>query len=290
MKICLVQYKPFYPKIGMLDSYNEVVDSLVWGFSALGHEVISRINCIAPGYRNIVFGWHVPLQLKVLDTFPEDTIIYNFERYTNYWQTPSATTAIAYLASKYQLWDYNLNNISILNTLNPKFPPYYAKIAYAPNLEKIPTNVEQDIDVLYYGNYLPYRYDALSKVAETRGDLAGLSVMTLRNFWGKQRDEFIARSKVILNISLANDIFEIVRASYLLANKKAIVCCIHGNGEGYVEDDIRNSPLKFVSTSDVDRACQTLVEDDHARAEYAGECYEMFRQRDIREVIANFFS
>jgi len=288
MNICLVQYKPFHPKVGMLDSYNEVVYSLVWGFTALGHEVTFKVNSFDPKSRNIIFGWHIPTQLGILDTFPEDTIIYNFERYTNYWKTPSATAAITYLASKYQLWDYNQNNIDILNTLNPKYTPYCARISYAPNLEQVPTGVELDVDVLYYGNYVPYRYETLSKIAETRGDLTGLSVMTLRNFWGKQRDEFIGRSKVIINISHASDIFEIVRVSYLLANKKAVVSCTHGEGEEYIEEDLRNV-LKFTKISNVNAVCRSLVEDDEARAEYAQQCYDVFRKRDAREVITNFF-
>lgn len=288
MKICLVQYSPFYPKVGMLDSYNEVIESYAWGFAALNHDVKRLINCFDPDALNIVFGWQMPFQLGLIDTFPINTIFFNFERYTNRERTSPAITFLAYVASKYQIWDYSQDNVVIVNALNPMFPAYYAKIAYAPNLEKVPTGVEPDIDVLYYGKLSPYRYDALSKVADSRPNLTGLSVMTLTNVWGKLRDEFIARSKVIVNISHGGEIFEIVRVSYLLANKKAVVCVL-GNGQEVIEGDLRSGALKFIMTSDVQSTCQALVEDDAARVLYAEQGYEIFRQRDIREVITNFF-
>lgn len=180
-----------------------------------------------------------------------------------------------------------------MNALNPKFPVYYAKIAYAPNLEKVSAGVEQDIDVLYYGKIADAaRFDTLYEIAKMRPDATGLSVMTLSNVWGKQRDEFIARSKVIVNISHCT-IFEIVRVSYLLANKKAVVCAYTGEleiGELDIEDDMRNGALKLVKTSEAQGACQALVEDDAVRAQYAEQGYELFRQRDIRDVIRQFFN
>ncbi len=52
---------------------------------------------------------------------------------------------------------------------------------------------------------------------------------------------------------------------------------------------MRNA-LKFVKPSEVQGACQALVDDDAGRVRYAVECYELFRQRDIRDVITDFFS
>lgn len=291
MKICLVQYSPFYPKVGMLDSYNEVVESYAWGFVSLGHEVIHRINCCCPESLNIVFGWQIPFSLGLIDSFPADTILFNFERYTGYEPTSKIMASIAYVANKYQFWDYSQQNVAKINALNPRFPAYYARISYAPNLEKLPTNLDQDIDVLYYGNLVePYRYNTLAEIAKTHPDLSGLKTMTLSHIWGKQRDEFIARAKLIVNISPGGDIFEIVRVSYLLANQKAVVCATATDIEFEdLEDDLNGGVLKFTNNSNVHAVCQDLVEDSVARAEYAKLGYDTFRQRDIREVIKNFF-
>ncbi|MCV2357228.1 hypothetical protein LNV09_24045 [Paucibacter sp. B2R-40] len=284
MKICLVQYNPFYPKIGILDAYNEVVESYHWGFAALGHSVDRRVNHFDPEALNIVFGFQIPLQLGLIDTFPENTIFFNMERYAG---KSLFGTGAHHVANKFQIWDYSQANVDAWNLLNPKFPAYYAKTAYAPNLEKLPREVEQDIDVLYYGNITPDRFDALHNIAGLRPDLTGLSVMTLCNVWGKQRDEFIARAKVVVNFSRGN-IFEIVRVSYLMANRKAVVCDY--NDELEIEPDLRAGGLNFVKTADIQAACQALVEDDAKRAAYALQGYELIKRRDIRTVITDFFS
>jgi hypothetical protein len=294
MKICLVQYNPFYPKVGMLDSYNEVVESYVWGFTALGYDVKRLINHFDPDALNIVFGFFIPYQLGLIDTFPANTIFLNLERHTHFELATLINTPIDHVASKYQIWDYDQGNVAVINALNPKFPAYYAKISYAPNLEKIPNDAMPEIDVLYYGGLSSYRYDALSRVAAMRPDFSGLSVMVLRNVWGKLRDEFIARSKVIINISgsgsaFGGSIFEIVRVSYLLANKKAVVC-VKGDEHDQIEADLLSGPLKFVNTSEIQNTCQTLIEDDTTRAQYAEQCYDLFRKRDIREVITQYFA
>lgn len=284
MKICLVQYNPIYPKVSMLDAYNEVVESYQWGFAALGHDVIHRINCFDSTALNIVFGFYMPLHLGLIDTFPPNTIFFNMERCTN--QLVPGTGA-HYVASKYQIWDYSQSNVLRWNTLNPKYPAYYARTSYAPNLEKVPRGVEQDIDVLYYGKVSPDRFDSLQKITGVNtGSLSGLSVVTLCNIWGKQRDDFIARAKVTVNFSNGNT-FEVVRVSYLMANKKAVICDYLEEIE--IEPDLLHGNPQFVKSSDIQKACQTLVEDDVKRSLYAEEGYELFKQRDIRDVIKGFF-
>ncbi|MCV2360810.1 hypothetical protein LNV08_17695 [Paucibacter sp. TC2R-5] len=284
MKICLVQYNPFYPKIGILEAYNEVVESYHWGFAALGHSVDRRVNHFDPEALNIVFGFQIPMQLGLIDTFPANTIFFNMERYAG---KSLFGTGAHHVANKFQIWDYSQANVDTWNLLSPKFPAYYAKTAYAPNLEKIPRGLEQDIDVLYYGNITPDRFDSLHNIAGLRPDLTGMSVMTLCNVWGKQRDEFIARSKVVVNFSRGN-IFEIVRVSYLMANRKAVVCDFSDDLE--IEADLRGGGLNFVKTADIQAACLALVEDGTKRETYALQGYELIKRRDIRTVITDFFN
>jgi hypothetical protein len=92
---------------------------------------------------------------------------------------------------------------------------------------------------------------------------------------------------VILNFSNGIN-FEIVRVSYLLANKKAVLCIADGDGV-QVEEDLRHGALKFVETQDVFEACQSLLDDDDGREKYASTGYEVFKLRDIRDVITGFF-
>lgn len=283
MKICLVQYNPSYPKAGILDSYNEVVESYHWGFAALGHSVERRVNHFDPEALNIVFGFQIPVQLGLIDSFPANTIFLNMERYAG---KSLFGTSAHYVANKFQIWDYSQANVDTWNLLNPRFPAYYAKTAYSPNLEKMPYGIEQDIDVLYYGNITPDRFDALHNIAGLRPNLTGLSVMTLCNVWGKQRDEFIARAKVVVNFSRGN-IFEIVRVSYLMANRKAVVCDFSEDLE--IEADLHGGGLTFVKTADIQAHCLALVEDDAKREAIALQGYELIKRRDVRDVITAFF-
>jgi len=284
MNVCLVQYNPFYPKVGILDAYNEVVESYHWGFAALGHRVVRRVNSFDPEALNIVFGFQIPLQLGLIDAFPPNTIFFNMERYAG---MSLVGTGAHHVANRFQIWDYSQGNVASWNAVMPKFPAYYAQTAYAPNLEKVPAGLTQDIDVLYYGNITADRFDALHKISGLRPDLTGLSVMTLCNVWGAQRDEFIARSKVVVNFSRGN-IFEIVRVSYLMANKKAVICDFSDDLQ--IEDDLRrDNTLRFVRSAELQSACQALVADAAAREAYAAQGYERFKQRDIRQVITGFF-
>ncbi len=284
MKICLVEFNLAYPNAGSLSSYNEVVESYYWGFHALGFAVERRVNHHNPEARNIVFGYQIPIQLGLIDTFPSDTIFFNLERLVGVDPNDSWSKTVA---GKFQIWDYSHSNAVFWSMLNPAFPVYFAKTSYAPILEKIPQDVPLDIDVLFYGSLTHIRLESLNKISVMRQNLTGLSVCTLSNIYGKQRDDLIARSKVILNFSNGIN-FEIVRVSYLLANKKAVLCIADGDGV-QVEDDLRHGALKFVKTQDVFEVCQAMVDDDEGREKYANAGYEVFKLRDIRDVIGGFF-
>ena len=111
--------------------------------------------------------------------------------------------------------------------------------------------------------------------------------MCLLGVYGAQRDEFIARSKIIINVSSQVN-FEIVRVSYLLANRKAVVCVVD-NQKLQIDKDLGNDCLKIVSPNDVYAACEKLLVDDVYRHSYAENCYNIFKKRDIGKVIENFF-
>ena len=123
------------------------------------------------------------------------------------------------------IWDYskaNLDPWKMLGATSVKIVP----IAYAPILTRILKPAEQDIDVLLYGISGGKRLEAFQILSQ-----AGLKVMFFSGLYGDARDQLIARSKIILNVNLYNfaQIFEIVRVSYLLANKKAVVSVIDQN-------------------------------------------------------------
>ena len=284
MKICLVEFTLSYPNHGALSSYHDVLESYYWGFNALGFQVERRGNQIIPDAINIIFGFQIPLQLGLIDSYPENTIFINFERLAGGYHLEMERV----VGKKFQIWDYSDANMAIWNSIETKFPVYFAKVAYAPILEKVPSNVPQDIDFLFYGSLTPERLGVISKITKMRKDLSHLSVVTLISIYGKQRDEFIARSKVVLNISHQVN-FEIVRVSYLLANKKPVLC-YSDNETLQVEPDLKNNCLKFVNANSVYEECELLIFDEKYREAYAAKCYQIFKQRDVKQVIKDYFA
>ena len=116
-----------------------------------------------------------------------------------------------------QVWDYSRTNIQALR--GPGFPEVrYIPIGHSAGLERIP-HAPEDIDVLFYGGLT----DRRRRVVEQLG-AAGARVETLFNCYGAERDAFIARAKVVLNVHLfATRHLEQVRLSYLLNNRRFIV-------------------------------------------------------------------
>ena len=281
-KINISLFQPSYSVMNIHNAFLEVIESLQWGFTNLGFECTFRINEVDRTCVNIAFGWVAAFNSGHMDIYPPGTILYNLEQWSNtrLYDQP----VFHHIAEKFQIWDYSLGNLARWNELNPKYTPYYARISFAPNLIKIQP-AEEDIDILFIGQLNHGRADKVAACQSNVG-LNRNSVVSVSNVWGRQRDDFISRAKLMLNLSSPTGVFEIVRVSYYLANKKAVVCEYHPNL--VVEDDI-SEIVKFVATSDMASYCDSLVHDAEKRKNYAEKCFDFFCQRDVRDVIRNFF-
>jgi 2-polyprenyl-3-methyl-5-hydroxy-6-metoxy-1,4-benzoquinol methylase len=114
------------------------------------------------------------------------------------------------------VWD-SLRNIEKWKAMNRLHAPSHVPLGYVPELSQIKASQAQDIDVLFYGSLNERRTAILIALKN-----AGLKVHTVFGVYGKQRDEVIARCKVVLNIHFYETrVFEFVRIAYLLANSKA---------------------------------------------------------------------
>ena len=114
--------------------------------------------------------------------------------------------------------DYNERNILALQEHGIE-GPQLLRIGYQRELVRIASAQEQDIDVLFYGSINPRRLAVLDELQKQ-----GLNVVKLFGVYGVKRDQFIARSKLVLNMHYYNQhIFEVVRVFYLMTNGKAVV-------------------------------------------------------------------
>lgn len=275
----LTLFRPDHPRFRIMDSHLEVMLSLQWGLQALGHDCSMLVNRFDPQRTNIVFGWIIGAQLGALDGLPADSVLYNFEQFS---ERAIAGTALGQLAQHFRIWDYSAANLPRWQDCNPRHPVFHAPVSYAPSLERLPPAPMQDIDLLYVGSGGPGRHAKLDAISSC---LSRPGVVTLQNVWGDLRDGFIARSQVLLNLSNDNPalrIFEVVRVSYYLANRKPVV---NEDVAGqHVEPDLKDA-LRFAARDQLGQACEALLQDPVQRARCAEQGYEAFRRRDVRDVL-----
>ena len=282
-KINLTLFRPAHPRFRIMDSHLEVMDSLKWGFEACGIDCSININRFDRLRTNIVFGWIIAAQMGGLDEMPQDTILYNFEQFS---ERQLVGTGMAQLAQRFQIWDYSAANLPKWQDCDPRFTPFHAPVSYAPTLTRIADAPAQDIDLLFIGSTGPARN---SKLYDLSVDVSRPSLVVLQNIWGAQRDDFISRSHLMLNLSGDSPtlrIFEIVRVSYYLANHKAVVC--EDRPDQFVEDDLKTE-LLFVPRERLPSTCAELLADPVLRARWAERGFEAFCRRDVRDLVRRWF-
>jgi Rps23 Pro-64 3,4-dihydroxylase Tpa1-like proline 4-hydroxylase/peroxiredoxin len=196
--------------------FEEVALALQSAFRELGYDVpIVRSHEEARG-RVIVLGAGVLHRHDI--KLPEDMIIYNFEQVHEQARFFLPGNPYINYLRRYPVWDYSQNNIAELAKRGVTNVAMCG-VGYMPELTRIPKNDLQDIDVLFIGSMHPRRQQLIDELKER-----GLRVEVIQDMYGPQRDAVIARSKVILNVHLQPaNVFEVVRVSYMLANRKCVV-------------------------------------------------------------------
>jgi hypothetical protein len=262
-------------RLHVLNGYQEVIDSLLWGLNALGHSVSTGVNCLNNGFRPIVFGAQL-MTHGVLARLPPDAIIYNLE------QLPGLRAAGRNLANFAEplrtriLWDYSLENIAEWKALGLDHVRH-VPIGYAPNLTRIVPVANQDIDVLVYGTPSETRMKAVTELCKL-----GLTTMFFYGLYGAARDALIARSKILLSVTFNDEsaIFPIVRASYMFANRKAMV-----SDFAAIEEDIYPAAV-FGARDVLPQVCAHLVRNHKQRRELEEQAFRIITRRDIRQILA----
>ena len=169
-----------------------------------------------PSTKNIVLGAHL-LNDNLIEDIPENTIIFNTEQIESI--TENWKKKILNLAKKNIIfWDYSQYNLDYLSkTINIKGKLF--QIGYQKELNRINHNIDKNIDVLFYGSINARREHIINKLKDRK-----INVKTLFGVYGKERDDLIAKSKLILNMHMYNSkIFEIVRVFYLLSNSIPVI-------------------------------------------------------------------
>ena len=252
------------------------MDTMAWGLTSMGHEVHCTKNFIDPAAINILFCAHVANE-NIIRDLPDTSIIYNMEQMEAMLGGRDVFDEWKMIAERFTIWDYSAVNLEWWKkNTNPRGVKH-VPIGFSPNLCKIQKPDDQDIDVLFYGGPNLNRLKVLDDLCKY-----GLKVMHFFGLYGKARDDLIGRSKVVLNIGYYGHIFEIVRVSYLLANRKAVVSVI--NQGLVVENDIAPG-IRFVDIESVAPACYDLISDDLERCRLEEKGFARISARNIIPIL-----
>ncbi len=257
--IVLINPGDIHQKIHV-NCFREVAELLSHGLHDLGRQVqLSEGLC--PDSTNIILGYHL---LKGKRLPPEyDCIIYQLEELVKDCETP-LPYMLDTLRSNCKIWDFNRRNIEFLKTQG--INAIYKPLGYHPKMEKVPKRANKDIDVLFYGSTNQRRVDILKALNEH------MKVKKLFGVYGKARDEWISRSKIVLSIyHYESKYFDEVRLSYLLSNR--IFTIVEDTPGKRLKD-----ALVFVPYQDIVAACQYFLHQDELRKTLAYKAYQAFKK------------
>lgn len=250
----LVAVRPAGTPFGL--GWTEGLQSLQHGLQSLGHEVVVNVNRIDAGADStpILFGSH-HLPAEQIASLPTSTILYNFEQLLPgyYWFQPGYLD----LLRKFQVWDYAAPNVRWLHASGTAPTALHVPPGYVQQWTRVQPE-EEDVDVLFYGLISPRRRALLEKL-----QARGINLKVLQGVFGEERDRWIARAKLVLNLRLEDaGHFESLRVNYLMANRKVVVTEAPAQGDWH--DDLL-AGVRSVPYSELADACAALLTNDIAR-------------------------
>lgn len=216
-KFAVVTIKPQgYPHA---DCFDEVAKLLHESFKSLFIDCERSVNQFFRDRVNVILGWH----LLNPDNIPTNLsyVVYQLEQALpemergELFQGISGEKRYAFLRNAKAVWDWAVPNIEFLKSreivARHLLPGYHSKLAFSIRKPESPRGFKTD--VLFYGSYgIPRRMKILNPLLFA----PRLLVKVLFGLYGKERDEWISETEMVLNIhAYEHKIFEAVRASYL---------------------------------------------------------------------------
>ena len=253
------------------EAFAEVADAIESALDELGR----RGPQGGDGVRDILLGWNL---LRPDEVLPADTILYNLEQVSpdSPWFPAGAFARLA----GHEVWDYSATNVRALAAQG--IPARHVPVGYSPTWSRI-ERVAEDIDVLFYGGMNERRWN-VTEALEQRGATVGV----LTDCYGVERDGFIARARIVLNMHYyeARN-FETVRVAYLLANGRFVV------SETGSDPALEAPYAQGLAFAPYEQLVDTCMHYLHRRAErraIAQRGYDIIRARpmtaSLREVLA----
>lgn len=252
--------------------FSEAAQSLQSAFIELGHgcEIITTPPITRENV--IILGAHLLHPADML--YLKSPIVWQLEQMPDESDEERArapwTATYLQILRRAEVWDYSRVNIATLKRVG--IEAKLLEVGYAKCLTRIENTKENQIDCLFIGSMNDRRHKILQGLMDS-----GVKVMHAFDCYGVKRDMLVARAKIILNVHFfAAKIFEIVRCSYMLANRKAIVSEIGYDKE--LEEPFYEG-ISFVGYSDLVGRCVDLLASYAAREKLEARGFEIMSKR-----------
>jgi len=242
----------------------ELAELIHYSLIELGHESSLQFKKMEKDATNIVFGCHL-LNTELIPKIPQSTIFINTEQI--YLNENQWNKNIFEWAKYFEFWDYSEKNILKFKELgipNVKL----LKLGFQKELSRIKKSPHPEIDILFYGSLNERRQKILLQLGGK-----GLKVKSVVGLYGKERDQLIANSKVVLNHHFyTSEIFEIVRVFYLLSNAIPVVGEVNNTTS---IDEIYKNAICAAPYDEIVEACEKLIQNASNREATAIKGYEV---------------
>jgi len=258
------------------EAFSEVTQGFMNAFGELGTAcTIGRNDYISDGV-NILFGAHLIPTEQIAQLFPASTVIFNLEQIDGFGL--DRTPVYKSMLRRHVVWDYSPRNIARLKSITGNQAIHHVGVGYSAGLSRIAMQMQQPVDVLFYGSLNERRAAVLDKLRAAR-----LNVNHLFAVYGAERDAAIADAKLVLNMHFYEDsIHEIVRTSYLLANRKAVVT--ECNADTEIDPEYRDAMCAAPYDELVQR-CIELIQNPIARFALQDRGLGIFSRRSQAQLL-----
>lgn len=254
-----------------IGAFAEVSDSFHHALLQLGHQSTQAVNVLFSDARNIILGANT---LGPEEPLPENSILVNLE------QLESNTLLPPHYFDRllhHTVWDYSAANVRLLRSRGARNVTR-VRLGYVPELTRI-SGKEPDIDVLFYGSLNPRRLAVLDQLSA-----AGARVERLFGLYGAERDAYISRSKIVLNMHFYEaKVLEVVRIFYLLANG---VFVVSERGADTEESGRFEGGLAFSGYEQLGSTCLRYLGDPRSRQLIAARGQGLIRQQEQTQYLA----
>jgi hypothetical protein len=208
--VCLIA-PPGYPHSMR---FMEQASLLRGALGTLGVACRFSLGALEPGRINIVLGYHL---LDPSDIPSDAVYICRQLEQLNSEFFEARPEALEVLAGASEIWDYAEGNVDFLAGLGLS-----AKLlspGHHECLETISQGAPKDIDVLFYGALNKRSEDTLAACVRL-----GLRTEFLSGVYHSERDQAIARARIVLNLHSCDEcIFESVRVTHLWNNRVFVI-------------------------------------------------------------------